>query len=105
MRTRPRPIFDTDWLKLETRIREQLKIANIAPDSKKILAGVVFAISEALGEETGSGFELDEDWWQMARSDGPNAACTECSQPLGGNHESRCGKRGVSVWTVFREDC
>jgi hypothetical protein len=53
-----------DWLRMESRIRTCLKVANSyqanAAATQNDLARLLLEISEIVGQETGRGYEVDE---------------------------------------------
>lgn len=55
---------DMDWLRLESRIRAELRTLATHSDTRDH-ALILQRISDIMGEETGRGYELDEAWWQQ----------------------------------------
>lgn len=67
----PRGVID--WLRLEERIRQELRTVRDHKDSKDF-ALILSAISDILGQETGRGYELSDDWYlQFEPKEGRNA--------------------------------
>lgn len=59
---------ETKWLQLEKRIRDVLRTAAKHTDARD-LGLLLQEISDIVGEETGRGYELPENWWKILESD------------------------------------
>lgn len=66
-----------DWLRFETRIRESLE-AMLQGDIDKDTC--LAAIDTALGEETGRGYILPEDWVEVGKQWRADNGCEVCGK-------------------------